>query len=71
MQRPLNDTDIDALFLDQILKLMKKMAAIMNHLLMKTKKTQLLTMIQNKHLRRKEIQDLLFGDPIYLLGLLL
>ena len=70
MQRPLNDTDIDALFLDQILKLMKKMAAIMNHLLMKTKKTQLLTMIQNKHLRRKEIQDL-FGDPIYPVGLLL
>ena len=41
-----------------------QLAAIMNHLLMKMKKTQLLTTIQNKHLRRKKIQDLLFGDPI-------
>jgi len=50
------------------------MAAIMNHLLMKMKKkkkTQLLTMVQNKRLRRKEIQDLLIGDPIYIVGLLL
>jgi len=46
-----------------------QLAAIMNHLLMKMKKTQLLITIQNKHLRRKKIQDLLFGDPIYLVGL--
>jgi hypothetical protein len=50
---------------------MKKMATIMDHLLMKMRNTQLLTMIQNKHGRRKEIQDLLFGDPINLAGLLL
>jgi hypothetical protein len=32
---------------------------------MKMEKRQLLPLIQNKHLRRKRIQDLLFGDPIY------
>jgi hypothetical protein len=71
MPKPLTDTDIDVQFLARILKMMKKMAANTNHFLMKIKKTQLLMMIQNKHLRGKKIQDLLFGDPIYLVGLLL
>jgi hypothetical protein len=50
---------------------MKKMAAIINHLLMKMKNTQLLTMIPNKYPRGRKIQDILFGDPIFLVGLLL
>jgi hypothetical protein len=45
---------------------MKKMVAIINHLLMKIMTPQLLTIIQNKYLRGRKIQDLLFGDPIYL-----
>ena len=71
MARPLTDTDIDALLFGSNSETDEENDSNYELSLMKMKKTQLLTMIQNKHLRRKEIQDLPFADPIYLVGLLL
>ena len=62
MPRPLPDTDTDALIFGSNSETDEENGS--NYDLMKMKKTQLLTMIQNKHLRRKNIQDLLVGDPI-------
>ena len=70
MPRLLTDTDIDALLFGWNSETDEENGSNYEPLLMRMKKTQLLTMIQNKHLRRKEIQDL-FGDPVYLVGLLL
>ena len=71
MPRPLTDTDTDALLFGLNSETDEENGSNYDPSSDEDEEDAIADNDSDKHLRRKKIQDLLFGDPIYLVGLLL